>query len=164
MIRLTHDEVHTVLPAPPQAVYRLVTDVTRTPEWSPEVAACTWLDGADHAVVGARFAARNRRRWLRWTNRPVITAVVPNERFAFSRTEHGGGTMEWAYQLRPDASGTAVTLSYDVLRPVPKGLHIVLRVLFGVKDLQADLHENMRTSLERLARTSAAESTHTTPA
>ncbi len=60
--------------------------------------------------------------------------------------------MEWAYQLRPGASGTGVTLSYDVLRPVPTGVHIVLRVLFGVQELQADLHGKHATRLELLGR------------
>jgi hypothetical protein len=44
-----------------------------------------------------------------------------------------------------------VELGYQVLRPVSKGLHLVLRVLFGVRDLRADLQENMTTSLHRLA-------------
>src|SRR5678815_3766100 len=32
--------------APPNDVYALLSDVTRTGEWSPECVRCRWLDGA----------------------------------------------------------------------------------------------------------------------
>jgi hypothetical protein len=53
--------------------------------------------------------------------------------------------------LEPSDGGTLVTLAYAVLKPVPVSLHVILRVLFGVKDLRADLHDNMALSLERLS-------------
>jgi hypothetical protein len=134
-----------------RVVYGLVSDVARTPQWSPEVVACRWLDGATGPVVGARFAARNRRRWFTWTNRPVVDVADPGREFAFTRTEPGGGSVRWRYRLEPAGPGTLVRHSYEVVRPVPRGLHVALRVLFGVRDLRADLHANMATSLERLA-------------
>jgi hypothetical protein len=151
MNRLDHDEARVHVSAGADLLYDLVSDVRRTPEWSPEVISCAWLDGTKGAVAGARFRARNRRRWFTWSNRPVVEVADPGRQFAVTRTEPGGGTIRWAYQLRPDPAGTVVTLSYDVLRPVPVGLHLILRVLFGVRDLRADLHQNMQTSLRRLA-------------
>lgn len=152
MRRLTGDEVSTRISASPQQVYELVSDVTRIPEWSPEVIACEWLDGATGPAPGVRFLARNRRRWFSWSNRPVVDVADPPREFTVTRTEPGGGSVRWSYRLTPDAEGTVVTLRYDVLQPVPIGLHVVLRVLFGVQDLHDDLHANMRTSLERIAR------------
>ena len=32
--------------AQPDAVYALISDVTRMGEWSPETRSCEWLDGA----------------------------------------------------------------------------------------------------------------------
>ena len=133
------------------SLYDLVSDVTRTPEWSPEVIASSWLDGATGATVGARFTARNRRRWLTWSNRPVVDVVDRGREFAFTRTERGGGSIRWSYRLEPKGGGTSVVLGYQVLRPVPVGLHVALRLLFGVRDLRADLHANMEASLLRLA-------------
>ncbi len=149
--RLTRDEVTRDVAATPGAVYDLVSDVERTPEWSPEVIGCAWLDGATGPAVGARFAARNRRRWFTWTNRPVVDVADPGREFAFTRTEPGGGSIRWSYRLEATGSGTAVRHSYEVLRPVPIGLHVMLRVLFGVRDLADDLHANMTASLDRLA-------------
>jgi hypothetical protein len=160
MHRLDHDEVSAFLPATPQAVFDVVSDVTRTPQWSPQVVNCEWLDGATEAAVGARFTARNQLRWFGWSNTPVVTIVDPGRVFAFSRTEHGGGTMEWFYRLRPHDDGAFVTLGYDVVRPVPVTLHIILRVLLGVRDLRADLHDNMAVSLRRIAEIVAEASAH----
>jgi hypothetical protein len=157
MNRLDHDEVGAVLSAQPRTVFSVVSDVTRTPQWSPQVVSCEWLDGAAQAAVGARFAAVNKNKWFRWTNAPVVTIVEPDRTFAFSRTERGGGTMEWSYQIAPHEGGAHVTLAYDVLRPVPVALHVILRLLLGVKDLRADLHENMAVSLRRLGEVVAGD-------
>jgi hypothetical protein len=115
------------------------------------VVACTWLDGATGPTVGARFAARNRRRWFAWTNRPVVDVADPGREFAFTRTEPGGGSIRWGHRLEPEGDGTRVVHTYEVLRAVPLGLHVALRVLFGVRDLAADLHANMAASTDRLA-------------
>ena len=48
-------------------------------------------------------------------------------------------------------------LGYQVLKPVPVGLHIILRAFFGVRDLEADLRLNMTTSLGRVARIAERE-------
>lgn len=157
MNRLDHDEASLHVDADADLLYDLVSDVTRTPEWSPEVISCAWLGGVDRAVVGARFTARNRRRWFTWSNRPVVEITDRGRQFAITRAEPGGGEIRWSYRLEPDAAGTTVTLSYDVLRPVTAGLHLMLRLLFGVRDLRADLHQNMQTSLRRLAEVARRE-------
>jgi hypothetical protein len=151
MKRLDHDEVRQLIDTDPGALYDIVSNVTRTPEWSPEVVSCSWLDDATGPAVGARFKARNKRRWFSWSNKPVVDVADQGREFAFTRTEPGGGSIRWSYRFEPGDNGTTVVLSYHVLRKVPVGLHMILRVLFGVRDLGADLHENMRTSLTRLA-------------
>lgn len=151
MQRLTRDQASLEIDAPPSQVYKVVSDVTRTPEWSREVVDCQWLPPATQAVAGARFVATNRRRWLTWRNSPVVTVADPGRCFAFQRTERGGGTLTWTYLLQPVEERTLVTLGYEVVHPVPVGLHLVLRGFFGVRDLQVDLNENIRESLGRLA-------------
>ncbi|MDR2983352.1 MAG: SRPBCC family protein [Nocardiopsaceae bacterium] len=153
MNRLDHDEVQLHVHAAPEVLYDLVSDVRRTPEWSPEVISCRWVGNVAKAAPGARFSARNKRRWFTWTNKPVVDTAERGREFAFSRTEPGGGTIRWFYRFRPSPDGTTTTteLGYLVLRPVPVPLHLILRALFGVRDLRADLHQNMATSLDKLA-------------
>jgi hypothetical protein len=151
MNRLDHDEVRLRIRAAPEVLYDLVSDVRRTPEWSPEVISCRWLDAADGAVPGARFSARNKRRWLTWSNRPRVETADRGREFAITRTEPGGGSIRWFYRFTPDPEGTVVVLGYRVLKPVPVGLHLMLRAFFGVRDLATDLRSNMTTSLQRVA-------------
>ena len=70
---LAHDSVSLHMRAGPDDVYALVADVTRTPDFSPEILECTWLDGATEPAVGARFKARNKvanRPAWRWPTSP----------------------------------------------------------------------------------------------
>ena len=108
-------------------------------------------------MPGARFSARNKRRWLTWSNRPVVETADRGREFAITRTKPGGGTIRWFFRFAPDAEGTTAILGYQVLKPVPVGLHYILRAFFGVRDLEADLRLNMTTSLRRVARIAQRE-------
>ncbi len=150
MQTLDHDSVSLHIAAPPQDVYALVSDITRTPELSPEIVACSWLDGATGPAVGARFVATNKAGRLRWNNRPVVVTADPGREFAFARTEHGGGTVEWRYRLEPEDGGTRVTESYEVTQPITRfGWFIIGRVA-GLKDRRSDLRRGMEQTLQRM--------------
>ena len=56
MQTLDRDEVSTVVAASPEEVYALVADVTRMPEFSPEVTSCTLAGRRDRS--GGRRALR----------------------------------------------------------------------------------------------------------
>lgn len=162
MQTLDRDQVSAYVGAPPEEVYALVADVTRTPEFSPEILRCTWLDGATGPVVGARFEAVNKvTRGPSWKNRPVVTAAEPGREFAFARTEKLTGTVEWRYQFEPEGTGTRVTESYEVTRPISRTGWFIIGRLFGARDRRAELRAGMETTLQRLA--AAAEHRPTAP-
>lgn len=149
---LTSDTVERYIQASPEALYEVIADVTRTPELSPEVAACEWLDGATGPAVGVRFRARNHAgRGPDWHNTPVITVADPNREFAFSRTEKGAGTVVWRYVFTPERTGTRVTESYEVTTPVTLFGWFIISVIYGNKDRRSDLRRGMTHTLERLA-------------
>ena len=88
---LDHDSVSLRVHAPPEAIYDIVADVTRTPELSPEIVQCVWLDGATGPAVGARFRARNKMpNRPTFSNKPVVTAAERGRVFSFARTEPSG--------------------------------------------------------------------------
>ena len=149
--QLDHDEASIVIDAPPEAVYAVLSDVTRTPEYSPEVTSCTWLDGADQARVGARFEARNKvGRGPAWSNKPVVTVAEPGREFAFARTEKFAGTVEWRYLLSPEGTGTRVVESYDVTAPLTRLGWFIIGGVYRRTDRREDLRTGMARSLERL--------------
>jgi hypothetical protein len=149
---LDHDEVRRFIDADPATVFDLVSDVTRTPELSPYIRECVWLDGATGPAVGARFkSVNNVGRGPAWSNKPVVTAYVPGKEFAFARTEKFVGTLEWRYRLEPRNGGVEVIESYDVTRPISLFGWFVIGTVYGIKDNRATLRTGMEETLERLA-------------
>jgi Polyketide cyclase / dehydrase and lipid transport len=160
MQTLDHDQVRVHIDAPPEAVYALVADVTRTPKFSPEIQRCTWLDGATGPAAGARFEAVNKvSRGPAWKNRPVVIAAQPGREFAFSRTERLAGTLVWRYRLEPDGTGTRLTESYEVTRPISRLGWFIIDRLFGCHDRRAELRAGMHQTLQRIRETAERDFT-----
>jgi hypothetical protein len=100
---------------PPEELYALVSDVTRTGEWSPVCKACWWDDGAGPRV-GARFTGRNETPTRTWETRSEVVAAEPGRKFAW---EVNDGWVYWGYELEPEGKGTRLTESWELL---PKGV------------------------------------------
>jgi len=161
---LTTDSVDRYIEAAPQVLYDIVSDVTRTPELSPEVVKCTWIKGATGPAVGARFKAINHAgRGPNWPNKPVVVTVEPGREFAFARTEAFAGTVEWRYRFVPDGTGTRVIESYTVTKPLSIVGWFIIDTLYGLKDRRTDLRTGMTATLDRLAEV-ATPSRESTPA
>src|ERR1700728_2464456 len=144
---ISHDSVSLHIAAPAEQLYEMVADVTRTPEFSPEILECHWVDGADSPAVGARFRARNKvPNRPSWTNKPVVTGMEPGRSFTFARTEKFAGTVEWSYRFEPDAAGTGTT----VTEPLTAVGWFVIGTLFGRKDRHTDMRAGMEQTLERM--------------
>jgi hypothetical protein len=159
MQTLDRDEVSTLVAVPPEDVYALVSDVTRMPEFSPEVVSCRWLDGAKGPAVGVRFEAVNTgANGKRWKNRPVITVAEPGREFAFARTEPFAGTIAWRYLFEAQAAGTRVVESYTVERPVTRLGWFVIEKVFRGGDRRQALRAGMIQTLDRLRVTAEAGS------
>jgi hypothetical protein len=146
-----HDSVSLHMRSRPEEVWAVVSDVTRTPEFSPEVVKCTWLGGATGPAVGARFKAWNKvPNRPAWPNKPVVTVADRGRAFAFARTEPFAGTVEWSYRLEPDGDGTLVTESYRVTKNLSPIGWFIIGVLFARRDRRSDLRAGMRQTLERV--------------
>ncbi|SDC05500.1 Polyketide cyclase / dehydrase and lipid transport [Raineyella antarctica] len=154
---LTSDTVERTIQASPGVLYAIVSDVTRTPELSPEIKRCRWVRGATGPQVGARFVALNTLGgWKTWPNFPVVIAADPGREFAISRTEPLFGTLEWSYRFVPEGTATRVVESYTVTRPLTRAAYVLLR-LSGSADRAAELRTGMTTTLERLAQVAERE-------
>jgi uncharacterized protein YndB with AHSA1/START domain len=137
--------------APPEQVYALVSDITRMGEWSPECRGCSWTGGATGPEEGARFRARNKgRRGPSWFNWPVVRVAQPGREFAFNRSGPGIGSYTWRYTLEPTTTGTRLTESYQVEKPLPKAMDWLTHKWVGSRDRDLDLRDGMQVTLERI--------------
>lgn len=135
--------------ADPQAVWDLVSDVTRIGSYSPETFEAEWLDGATGPAVGARFRGhvkRNGRGPVYWTTCEV-TESDPGRVFAFNVITNGRALNTWRYQLESAGDGaTAVTESFE-LAP-----HPLMRIYWALAGwTRGKTNERgMRQTLERI--------------
>jgi hypothetical protein len=78
-----------------------------------------------------------------------VTVADRGREIAWSRTEPFAGTVVWRYRFEPEGSGTRITESYEVTRPLTRvGWFIIER--FGEKDRRSVLRHGMERTLERL--------------
>jgi ligand-binding SRPBCC domain-containing protein len=111
---LPHHSDHITIGRPPEAVYAMISDVTRMGEWSPVCRACWWDEG-DSARVGAWFTGRNEQPDRTWETRCEVIAADPGREFTFVV----GGTetpfARWSYTFAPVDGGTELTESWQVM-------------------------------------------------
>ncbi len=137
--------------APVDAVWRVVSDVTRIPEWSPVCHRCEWLDGATAPAVGARFRGHNKLNGARWSRECEITAAEPGTVFAFSTTFKGQESTRWRYRLEPTGSGTRVREAYEVVM-IPRWVRAMRRLPGALAKTERDAQRNLEVSLGNLKR------------
>lgn len=88
--------------ASPAEVFALVSDITRTGEWSAQCYKAEWNDAAatDPAArtIGATFTGHNRTEAREWTTVSEVVTWEPGREFAWKVT--ASGTV-WGYRLEP---------------------------------------------------------------
>ncbi len=104
-----------VIARSPEALYDMVSDVTRTGEWSPICRACWWDEGAG-PVAGSWFTGRNETPDRVWETRCQVAVADRGREFAFVV---GDSLVRWGYTFTPVDGGTELTESWEFL---PAGL------------------------------------------
>lgn len=94
----------------PEALYAMVSDVTRMGEWSPVCKLCWWED--ETRGVDAWFTGRNVTEEKTWETRSKVVADDPGREFAFAVN---GDRTRWGYTFEPADGGTLVTESWEIL-------------------------------------------------
>lgn len=131
--------------ASPEAVWALVSDVTRVGEWSHECHGAEWVDGATTAVPGARFRGRNRTGRARWTRvNEVLVADAPRE-FAFRTvpTLRYPDSTIWRFTIEPVDGGTRVAQTFEVLKINPLAERLFYLLVPQHRDRSAALAQDL---------------------
>ena len=143
-----HDSVTVHMAASPEAIWELVSDVTKIGLYSPETFEAEWLEGASAPAVGAKFRGhvkRNGKGPTYWTTCTVLECE-PGRTFGFGVGPGDKPINVWRYQLEPQGDGTDVTESFQLAQTAP------LRVYWApLGRARGRTNRNgMRTTLERV--------------
>jgi hypothetical protein len=106
-----HQESVTVQ-ASAETLYDLVSDITRTGEWSPVCTSCWWDDEDSAGQVDAWFTGRNELPHRTWETRSQVVAAERGREFAWVV---GGSFVRWGFTLTPADTGTTLTESWEFL-------------------------------------------------
>ncbi|GAB5080352.1 SRPBCC family protein [Arthrobacter sp. AD-310] len=131
-----------------ETIYDLVSDITRTGEWSPVCTSCWWDDENTAGQVGAWFTGRNELPTRTWETRSQVVAAERGREFAWVV---GGKFVRWGFTMAPAHAGTLLTESWEFL---PDGL-----AMFGEKfgdDAPAQIADRTQQALHGIPVTLAA--------
>lgn len=116
--RIVLEESSIDIAASPEAVYALVSDITRMGEWSPECVAGRWAEGAT-GQAGDWFEGDNKAGEREWSRECQVAVADPGREFTFVV----GGVEEnrtwWSYQLSPSATGTTLAERWWIVNKSP---------------------------------------------
>ncbi len=142
-----HQESVTV-DASAETLYDLVSDITRTGEWSPVCTSCRWDDGAEAGQVGAWFTGHNEIPGRTWETRSEVVAAERGREFAWIV---GGNLVRWGFTLAPADTGTFLTETWEFL---PDGIAFFEKT-YG-DEAQAQIADRTQQALDGIPRTLAA--------
>lgn len=134
--------------APPSAVWALVSDVRRIPEWSPQVDSTRLRHGAEEVALAVEFTNLNRHGELTWKTSAEITRFEPERELAFRVNENW---VTWSFTLEPTDGGTRLIQR----REAPEGLsdlsiEFADSFMGGHAAYTVELRDGMRQTLEGL--------------
>ncbi|MCH9667436.1 MAG: SRPBCC family protein [Actinomycetia bacterium] len=131
--------------APVSKVWRLVSDLSLMPQWSPQ---CRLMKPIGGLRQGARTFNLNRRGLLFWPTTSRITELIPEEKLAFRVSENG---TVWSYELEPTETGTRLLETRHAENGVRAVSNLLVNgLLGGVPEFERELVEGMKASLTRI--------------
>ena len=139
------DSIH--VEVSPEDLYDLISDVTRTGEWSPVCASCWWDEDAEVGQVDAWFTGHNETASRTWETRSQVVAADRGREFAWIV---GGNLVRWGFRLSPAESGTTLTETWEFR---PEGLALFTE-RFG-DDAATQVADRTHQALDGIPRTLA---------
>jgi uncharacterized protein YndB with AHSA1/START domain len=129
--------------APPATVWKLVSDLPRIAEWSPQVVK-TIVNGRP-IQLGSRMFNINRKGLLVWPTRAKVVRFEPQSEIAFRIKDNA---TIWSFTLEPTEGGTLVTHRREAPHGTTTFSDVAIRKLMGgQKTFQEELRVGMRQTL-----------------
>ncbi|KGJ80785.1 polyketide cyclase [Cryobacterium roopkundense] len=144
---LKHQE-SVIVEASASSLYDLLSDISRTGEWSPVCTSCWWDDYAQAGRVGAWFTGHNVLPDRTWETRSEVVTAEHGREFAWVV---GGSFVRWGFSFVAAETGTKLTESWEFL---PDGI-AMFEEKFG-EDAHAQITDRTQQALDGIPKTLAA--------
>jgi uncharacterized protein YndB with AHSA1/START domain len=131
--------------APPAEVWRVVSDVRRTPEWSPE---CTRVVPIGVVGEGSWMFGFNRRKAVRWPTLSRFVQYKPDREIAWVVRTNGA---IWKYKIEATEAGSRLIETRETPNGIGRFARLFTRVLLGGQGTHDhELESGMASGLERI--------------
>lgn len=91
--------------ATPSAVWNIIRDVRRMPQWSPQVVSVKLRDPDDDIGLGTMFTNLNHHGELEWITHGEVVRYVPEKEIAFRIAEN---YTIWSFSISADGAAATV--------------------------------------------------------
>jgi hypothetical protein len=130
--------------ATPDEVYAVVSDLSRSAEWSAECTGGTWVSG-DPATIGAVFRGENLRAkdvvaWApvvrgTWRTESEVIAAEPGRVFRWAMRDGSGRAQDsvWSYEIEPADDGCVLVHHFRMGAPTE-----------GIRGITSEMDETER--------------------
>ena len=153
--------VQIYIEAPPERVWRIVSDIFLMPGLSAELQEVAWLDGVTGPAVGCRFSGRNTNEYRgMWETVSTVIECDEPRCFAWAVGDPGQPMATWRFSLRPDGAGTVLE-QWARMGPARSGLSLAIDampdkeqqiVFVRLREWEAGLEHNLAAIKERAER------------
>ncbi len=117
-------EVSADIAAPPEAVWRLVTDINLPARFQDEFREAWWLGGGGPGP-GAEFRGRQQRGDREWETVSYVTEFEEGRTFGWAVSDKDNPGATWTFHVEPDGDRTRLTYR-RVLGPGPSGVTSII--------------------------------------
>jgi uncharacterized protein YndB with AHSA1/START domain len=144
-------EVDTLVHAPIERVWELITDIELPARFSSEFLGAEWLD--DGPAPSARFVGRNHHAAMgEWTTTSFVTRYELHRAFGWDVTDPESPSASWWFQLEEEPGGVRLRQGTR-MGPAPSGLSIAITAMPDKEERiiarrLEEFERNMRATLE----------------
>lgn len=140
-------EASTEIKASAEEVWKVVSDLKRMGEWSPQCRKII-VRGGGPITLGTKTINVNKRGLLVWPTTAKVVRYEPNKEIAYRIKENGS---VWSFTITPSDNGVKLTERREAPNNTSKVSQVLINVAMGgEKPFDAELVDGMNQTLTKI--------------
>jgi uncharacterized protein YndB with AHSA1/START domain len=140
-------EASTHIKATPEQVWKVVSDLKRMGEWSPQCRKVV-VRGGGPVTLGTKTVNVNKRGLLVWPTTAKVVRFEPNKEIAYKINENKS---VWSFTITPTEDGVELTERREAPNGTTKVSSMLINLAMGgEKSFDAELIDGMEQTLGKI--------------